>query len=103
MNIAPCPPPTSFAEGQRRLYGWLMSAAGVFCGAGFAGVILLLWLGGWSAASESQRLTSIALMGSGFPVGMIFVIVALSLGGPVGKFRAHVSKDGADVDAEAAQ
>jgi hypothetical protein len=27
------PPPTSFAEGQRLIYGWLAAAAGVFCGA----------------------------------------------------------------------
>jgi hypothetical protein len=94
------PPPTTFAEGQRALFGWLMSAAGVFCGLGFAGVILLLWLGGWSQASEGQRIGAIALMGAGFPLGMISVIIAMAVGGPVGRFKADISKDGASVEAE---
>lgn len=94
------PKPTTFAEGQRALYGWLMAAAGVFCGLGFAGVILLLWLGGWSQASESQRITAIALMGAGFPLGMISVIVALAVGGPVGRIKAAVSREGGSIEAE---
>lgn len=84
--------PTTFLERQRAIYGWLIAAAGVFCGLAFAGLIMLLWLGGWSLATEGQRIAAIALLGAGFPTGMLSVIVALAVGGPVGKFR--LSKDG---------
>jgi len=94
------PPPSTFAEGQRAVALWLMSAAGVFCGIGFAGVILLLWLGGWTVASESQRIMAISLMGAGFPLGMIAVVLALAVGGPVGRFKVSAGKEGASFEAE---
>jgi hypothetical protein len=97
--MTPLPPPATFAEGQRALFGWLMAASGVFCGFGFAGIILLLWLGGWSQASESQRIGAIAMMGAGFPLGMISVIIAMAVGGPVGRFKAGLTKDGANFEA----
>jgi hypothetical protein len=91
------PAPVTFAEGQRAIYGWAIAAAGIFCGAAFVAVILLLWLGGWDKASESQRIAAIALLGAGFPTGMLSVIAALAVGGPVGKIK--VSKD--QIEAEA--
>ena len=94
------PPPQTFSEGQRAIFGILMAAGGVFCGIGFAGVILLLWLGGWSQASEAQRIMSISLMGAGFPLGMIAVIIAMAVGGPVGRFKAGASKEGVSFEAE---
>lgn len=94
------PQPTGFAEGQRALYGWLIAAAGIFCGLGFAGLILLLWLGGWSQASEGQRIAAVAMLGAGFPVGMLSVIIALAVGGPVGRFKVSASKDGAEFSAD---
>jgi hypothetical protein len=99
-GMMPLPLPQTFAEGQRAVALWLMAAGGVFCGLGFAGVILLLWLGGWTVASEAQRIMAIALMGAGFPVGMIAVILALAVGGPVGRFKASATKDGASFEAE---
>lgn len=92
-------PPPSFEQGQRALYGWLMAAAGIFCGLSFAGLIILLWRGGWTQASESQRLSSIALLGAGFPLGMLTVIIALAVGGPVGRLKVQANKDGADIEA----
>lgn len=95
------PPPTDFAEGQRALYGWLMAAAGIFCGLAFAGLILMLWLGGWSPSTESQRIAAISLMGAGFPLGMLSVIIAFAVGGPVGRFRVSANDQGAELEAEA--
>jgi hypothetical protein len=94
------PPPTSFVEGQRALYGWLMALAGIFCGIAFSGLILLFWLGGWSQATEGQRITVIALLGAGFPLGMLTVIIALAVGGPVGRFKVSATKDGAAFEAD---
>ena len=36
------PPPGTFAEGQRLVYGLLASAAGMFCGACAAAMVALL-------------------------------------------------------------
>lgn len=94
------PQAASFAEGQRALYGWLMAAAGIFCGLAFAGLILLLWLGGWSNATEGQRIAAIAMLGAGFPTGMLSVIIALAVGGPVGRFKVSANKDGAELEAD---
>jgi len=93
------PPPATFAEGQRAVALWCMSAAGIFCGLGLAGIILLLWLGGWTVASEPQRITCISLMGAGFPLGMIAVVLALAVGGPVGRFKLAASRDGVSAEA----
>jgi hypothetical protein len=95
------PPPTSFTEGQRALYGWLIAAAGIFCGLAFAGLIMLLWLGGWSQATEGQRIAAIAMLGAGFPTGMLSVIVALAVGGPVGRFKVSATDKGAELEADA--
>lgn len=92
------PSPTTFPEGQRALYGWLIAAAGIFNGLAFAGVILLLWLGGWGVATEGQRIAAIAILGAGFSLGQLAVIAALAVGGPVSKLR--LSKDGT-VEADA--
>ena len=46
------PPPATFAEGQRYIYGLLASAAGMFCGAASGFMVALLMWGGWSAAEQ---------------------------------------------------
>lgn len=94
------PKPRDFPEGQRALYGWFIAAAGVFNGVAFAGLMVLFWLGGWSAASEAQRIAALATLGAAFPLGQLAVIAALAVGGPVGRFR--LSKDGT-VEADAKQ
>lgn len=91
------PSPATFAEGQRAVYGWLIAAAGVFNGIGFSCLLFLLWKGGWSAGTESQRIAALAVLGGAFPLGQLAVIVALAVGGPVGKLR--VTKD--EIAAEA--
>ena len=41
------PPPGTFAEGQRLVYGLLAAAGGIFCGACAVAMIALLMWGGW--------------------------------------------------------
>jgi hypothetical protein len=93
------PVPTTFAEGQRAIYGWLMAGLGIFCGIAFASLIVLLWRG-FTPDTEAQRLAYIALLGAGFPVGMLSVIVALAVGGPVGRFKLDATKDGLQAEAD---
>lgn len=98
--MTPLPPPTTFAEGQRQLFGRLMAAAGVFAGTVAVGMIAVLIWGGWPATLYAQILTILGLALGGFIVAMIVVIIAMAVGGPVGRFKVAASKDGASVEAD---
>lgn len=92
------PPPTSFSEGQRQLYGWMMIGAGIACGAmAVAMVIIFVW-GGWPESRYEQILTILGVGFGGFLAGMMIVMVALAVGGPVGRFKGGVSKGGLDFE-----
>ncbi|WP_155264524.1 hypothetical protein [Sphingomonas segetis] len=98
--MKPLPPPRTFAEGQRTIYGLLAAAAGVFCGACAVAMVALLMWGGWSPAEEH---TIVVIFGSalgGFIAAMVVVIVGLLAGGPVGRFKVEASRDGASFEAE---
>jgi hypothetical protein len=97
--MTPLPAPTTFAEGQRTIYGLLASAAGMFCGAAAGAMIALLMWGGWSVAEEHTIVIIFGWSLGGFIVAMIVVIVGLLAGGPVGRFKVAASKDGASIEA----
>ncbi|MGN6124375.1 MAG: hypothetical protein ACTHOJ_15645 [Sphingomonas oligoaromativorans] len=94
------PPPTSFAEGQRAVALWLMIGAGIFYGLGTAGVILLLWRGGWAPGTQSARIMWISIIGLAYALGSIAVTLALAVGGPVGRFKLAAGRDGASAEVE---
>src|SRR6058998_3188574 len=71
----PLPPPGTFAEGQRLVYGLLAAAAGMFCGACAVATIALLMWGGWSAAEEHSIVAIFGWSLGGFIVAMVVVIV----------------------------
>ncbi len=92
------PPPTSFTEGQRQLYGWMMIGAGLACGAfAIAMVIIFVW-GGWPETRYEQILTILGFGFGGFLAGMMIVMVAMAVGGPVGRFKGGVTKGGLDFE-----
>ena len=96
----PLPPPGTFAEGQRYIYGLLASAAGMFCGAAAGFMVALLMWGGWSPGEEHTIVTIFGWSLGGFITAMIVVIVGLLAGGPVGRFKLTASRDGASVEAD---
>ena len=97
--MKPLPPPGTFAEGQRLVYGLLAAAAGMFCGlAAIAMVSLLMW-GGWSAAEEHSIVVIFGWALGGFIAALVAVIVGLLAGGPVGRFRFSAGRDGASLEA----
>ncbi|HJS40904.1 MAG TPA: hypothetical protein VJ763_05820 [Sphingomicrobium sp.] len=103
MNHWPFPPPSSFAEGQRLIYGWLAAAAGIFCGlAAIVMVGLLMW-GGWSDAEEHTIVIIFGCALGGFIAAMSAVIVGLLVGGPVGRFKGSAGRDGVSLEAEGEQ
>jgi hypothetical protein len=94
------PPPLTFAEGQRYVYGLLASAAGMFCGGCAVAMTTLLMWGGWSAAEEHSIVTIFGWSLAGFILAMIIVIVGLLAGGPVGRFKVEANRDGASIEAD---
>ena len=94
------PPPTTFVEGQRKLYGILMSIAGVCFGlAAIAAACVVIW-GTWPEGLAKLRLYIIGgalLMACS---GSISVTIALAVGGPVGRFKVKASRDGLETEAE---
>ncbi len=93
------PPPGTFAEGQRLIYGLLAAAAGMFCGASSVAMIALLMWGGWSAREEHTIVIIFGWSLGGFIGAMVTVIVGLLAGGPVGRFKLSAGRDGAAMEA----
>ena len=94
------PEPTTFAEGQRYIYGLLAAAAGIFCGAAAAAMVALLMWGGWSHAEEHSIVTIFGWSLGGLIAAMVAVIVGLLAGGPVGRFKVEANRDGASFEAD---
>jgi Na+/proline symporter len=101
--MKPLPPPGTFAEGQRLVYGLLASAAGMFCGACAGAMVALLMWGGWSPAEEHSIVIIFGWALGGFIVAMIAVIVGLLAGGPVGRFKVAAGPSGAAIEADTQQ
>jgi hypothetical protein len=99
-DVKPLPPPATFAEGQRYIYGLLASAGGMFCGAAAGLMVALLMWGGWNAAEEHTIVTIFGLALGGFIVAMIVVIIGLLAGGPVGRVKLTAGRDGASFEAD---
>src|SRR5919206_725650 len=98
--MKPLPPPETFAEGQRLIYGLLAAAAGMFCGACAVAMVALLMWGGWSAREEHSIVVIFGWSLGGFIAAMVAVIVGLLAGGPVGRFRVAATRDGATLEAD---
>lgn len=94
------PPPRTFAEGQRLIYGALAAAGGIFCGFAAVAMIALLMWGGWSHDEEDRIVTIFGWALGGYIAAMVAVIVGLLAGGPVGRFKMSASSDGASVEAD---
>ena len=96
----PLPPPGTFAEGQRYIYGLLAAAGGMFCGACAVAMISLLMWGPWPDAETHSIVAIFGWALGGFIAAMIAVIVGLLAGGPVGRLKLSASRDGAAIEAE---
>lgn len=94
------PPPNTFAEGQRKLFGILMAVAGVCYGlAALAASAVIVW-GDWPAELARLRLMLVGGALAGATLGSIAVTLGLAVGGPVGRFAVKAGKEGAEVSAE---
>lgn len=95
------PKPTTFAEGQRQLFGLLMAASGVFFG--FVGLGLTIFFCFLAYRFPDHRETILWIMAGSLGaswIGQITVTIAMAVGGPVGRFKVTASKDGATLEAD---
>lgn len=94
------PKPTTFEDGLRQLFSIGMVAAGVFAGLMSVGMVGLFYYVGTKNPPMMELCLKILAGGfAGFLASMIIVIVSMSIGGPVGRFKVHASKDGLDLEA----
>ena len=94
------PPPATFAEGQRLVYGLLAAGGGIFCGACAVAMVALLMWGGWPPGELHSIVVIFGWSLGGFIIAMIAVIVGLLAGGPVGRFKVAAGRDGASLEAD---
>ena len=94
------PQPQTFAELWRGRMSTALLCAGMACFGLAIGALLIAWLGGWPAGTEHQRLNIVGWALLGALAGMMAVIVSLAIGGPGGRFRGRLSRDGAELEAE---
>lgn len=94
------PAPSSFAEGQRLIYGWLAAAAGMFCGLMAMVMIAVLMWGDWGMSEQHGIVVIFGGSLGGFIAAMSAVIVGLLVGGPVGRFKGSAGQAGVCVEAE---
>ena len=101
--MRPLPPPGTFAEGQRLVYGWTMRmpARIVCCGTCAVAMVALLMWGGWAPSEEHSIIVIFGWSLGGYIVAMVGVIVGLLAGGPVGRFKLSASAQGAAIEADA--
>lgn len=87
------PPPTTFSEGQRRIFGIAAGIAGVCFGfAAIAAACVVIW-GDWP---EGLARTRLLILGGGFflaAAGSIIVTIGLLVGGPVGRVKTTISRE----------
>lgn len=94
------PQPLTYAERLRGTMSWMLFGAGLVCTGLAIGALMIAWIGGWPPGTEHQRLAIVGWALLGALGGMGAVIVSLAIGGPVGRFKAGVSRQGATLEAE---
>lgn len=95
------PPPGTFSEGQRQFFGCLASMAGMAAFAFAVWVTRFFMTHKWS--TEALQRAVIDNLGWALLAAlavMALVTVGLLVGGPVGRFKGAVGKDGASWEAE---
>lgn len=93
------PAPGSFAEGQRMIFGCLVAAAGVAHFAFAAVIVAILVKSDWGKDNFAQI---IEILGYGLFLLLAIdgaVVIALALGGPVGRLKLKAGKDGFEGEA----
>lgn len=93
------PPPTTFAEGQRKLYGIAAACAGIcFALAVLVGGWIVVF-GDWGAGLVKAQLYILAGLLAAGCLNTTIVLIGLLVGGPVGRINVKASKESVELDA----
>jgi hypothetical protein len=95
------PEPTTFEQGQRKLYGIAAAIAGIAMGLAAAIGALIVIFGKWGAALLPTQLYILAGCIAVGSINTTIVIIGLLLGGPVGKLSGKVSDGSRTVELDA--
>lgn len=94
------PPPDTFAEGMRLLFAIAALVAGVAFGVGTVALVAILVWGGWPVALYPKIIGIIGVIAIGGLVLIGITQIGILLGGPVGRFKAAVSREGATLEGD---
>ena len=94
------PKPISFEQGQRAKFGSLMAYAGIFCG--LVALALVIYFAIAAVKMPAFTLTILWFLAGalfGYLVLQSVVMIAMAVGGPVGRFKVSATKEGASLEA----
>lgn len=94
------PPPTDFNEGLRLLFSLAAISFAICCGIGLCVLVGVLIWGGWPKEFYGQILTTLGYIALGALALLGITQVGQLVGGPVGRFKGGIGKDGANFEAE---
>ena len=94
------PPPATFAEGMRLLFAIAALLGAVAFGIGMVALVAVLVWGGWPAALYGKIIGILGIVAIGGLVLIGVSQIGILLGGPVGRLKTGVGKDGVTVEAE---
>lgn len=94
------PPPTSFAEGMRLLFAIAALVAGIAFGIGTVALVTILVWGNWPVTLYPKIVGLVGIIAIGGLVLIGITQVGILLGGPVGRFKAAVSREGATIEGD---
>lgn len=95
------PPPSTFAEGMRLLFALAAIVFGVAVGLGLVALTSVLIWGGWPASLFPKIISIIGWIAIGALSLLAITQIGILLGGPVGRFKGGVGKDGVQLEASA--
>lgn len=72
---------------------------GISCTLLAVGIVLIVWLGKWAIPMQKIQLYILGGALCGFLIGMLLVLIALAVGGPLGRLKLSASKEGFGVEA----
>lgn len=94
------PQPKNFEQGQRKLFGLLMVASGMFSGA--VALALVIFMSVLAYQFPTHRALILYVIAGGLAAYLIMqsiVMIAMAVGGPVGRFKVSATKEGASLEA----
>lgn len=100
LQLPHLPAPTTFADGQKALYGWLVAGAGMAAGAAALAVLAVLVWGGWPDTLYHLIVTILGLALGGYIVVQLVVTLVLAIGGPVSKISVDLDERHVSINTE---